>query len=194
MLSLKKDTVLVFRGANGGGRRDFFEDNNRLGPTLALSNRKSSQQQDAAGRLSLETDEDGEESIKRCWTFNHPLLHNRNTSISLPLLLSVQSDSLIHQSSNQRFLSIALSSVFPAAIVRSSPSASCCCCGRSVTSAPAREIEDVPFTRLYSFYTSSLVFQDATVYQGPRPPTKGRSSSPNNNPRRTKEKQQKKMK
>ena len=108
MLSLKKDTVLVFRGANGGGRRDFFEDNNRLGPTLALSNRKSSQQQDAAGRLSLETDEDGEESIKRCWTFNHPLLHNRNTSISLPLLLSVQSDSLIHQSSNQRFLSIAL--------------------------------------------------------------------------------------
>ena len=70
MLSLKKDTVLVFRRANGG-RRDFFEDNNRLGPTLALSNRKSSQQQDAAGRLSLETDEDGEESIKRCWTFIH---------------------------------------------------------------------------------------------------------------------------
>ena len=85
MLSLKKDTVLVFRRANGG-RRDFFEDNNRLGPTLALSNRKSSQQQDAAGRLSLETDEDGEESIKRCWTFNHPLLHNRNTSISLPVV------------------------------------------------------------------------------------------------------------
>lgn len=88
MLSLKKDTVLVFRRANGGGRRDFFEDNNRLGPTLALSNRKSSQQQDAAGRLSLETDEDGEESIKRCWTFNHPLLHNRNTSISLPVVRS----------------------------------------------------------------------------------------------------------